>query len=106
MAKREKKEPRLIFLTVILLIVAGLIRLMSYKVGYVLFYLAFLPYLFCRIRFYIKKGRTLTKLDVYRRSILILMVFTIVMNFIGFQNIEFLLILLLGVDYLLLSNFR
>lgn len=106
MVRKKISDRKLIFLTVALLIVAGLIRLISYKAGYILFYLAFMPFLFHRVVFYIKRGRNLSKLNVYRRTILILMVFTIVMNMMGIQDIEFFLLILLAIDYLLISNFK
>lgn len=106
MGEKKISERKLIFLTVILLVIAGLIRLISYRAGYALFYLAFIPYFYLRLKFYIKRRKNLSKLDVFRRTILILMVFTILMNMLGMQNIEFLLLLLLAIDYLLLSNYK
>lgn len=99
-------ERKLILLTVGCLVIAGLVRLANYMVGTVFFYLAFCPYIYHRLKFYIINRRGISKLDVNRRTILIIMVFIIVMNAIGLQNIEFLLLLLLGLDFLLLSNHR
>lgn len=104
MNRRQRiSERQYILLTVGLLIVAGLVRLASYRVGYVLFYLALVPFLLHRIRHHVLHRKKSTKVDAYRRITLYLMLFSLLLNLLGFQRGDFLLLLLLGADYLILS---
>ncbi|MGE0078247.1 MAG: hypothetical protein AB7S48_10345 [Bacteroidales bacterium] len=104
MAERKVSERKLILLTVGFLIIAGIIRLISYRVGAVFFYLAFVPFVFHRVTFYIKNKSVLSNVDKYRKYTLILMLFTIGMNIIGWQDIEFFLLFILAIDYLIIVN--
>lgn len=104
MAEKKFSERKLILFTVGLLIVAGLIRLVNYKVGLVFFYLAFIPFVWHRLRFYFKNRKNLLNVDKYRKITLIVMLATILMNIIGLQDIEFFLLFLLAIDYLIIVN--
>ncbi|MGD9978761.1 MAG: hypothetical protein AB7S54_12605 [Bacteroidales bacterium] len=104
MARRRISERKLILFTVGLLIVAGIVRLISYKVGVVFFYLSFVPFIYHRVSIYLKYRKSLTAIDRYRRITLILMLVTIAMNLIGWQDIEFFLLFILAVDYLIIVN--
>ncbi|MBQ9469475.1 MAG: hypothetical protein IJU72_00820 [Bacteroidales bacterium] len=103
MRTKRISERQLILLTVGLLIVAGLVRLASYRVGSVLFYLALVPFLLHRIRHHVLGRKKPSKADAYRRITLCLMLFSLLLNLLGFQRGDFLLLLLLGADYLILS---
>ncbi|MCB8964121.1 MAG: hypothetical protein H6536_03650 [Bacteroidales bacterium] len=104
MAEKRFSERKLVLFTVGLLIVAGIIRLISYRVGVVFFYLAFVPFLYHRLMFYIKHKGELTSIDRYRRVTLIAMLATIGLNIIGLQDIEFFLLFMLAIDYLIIVN--
>lgn len=104
MAERKISERKLILLTVGLLIITGIVRLISYRVGVILFYLSFAPFVYHRIVFYFKNKGNLADVDKYRRITLILMLFTIGMNIIGWQDIEFILLFILAIDYLIIVN--
>lgn len=104
MAAKRFSERKLILFTVVLMIAAGLIRLASYKVGVVLFYLSFLPFVIYRLRFYRNHRGKLTKVDRRRRVTLTLLLLMILLNLVGWQNVEFILLIILAVDYMLISN--
>ena len=86
-----------------LLIVAGVVRLAYYKAGYMLFYLALVPFIAHRIKHYIVNRKRLNKADGYRKITLFLMLFCLLLNLTKFQRTDFLLLLLLGIDYLILA---
>ncbi len=104
MAERKFSERKLILFTVGLLIFAGIVRLMSYRIGVVFFYLAFVPFLYHRIKFYYRNRVNLTQVDRYRKITLIVMLGTICLNIIGLQDIEFFLLFILAIDYLIIVN--
>jgi len=103
---RKISERKLVLFTVLLLIVAGIVRLISFKVGIVLFYLSFLPLLGHRTIYYVTNRKALKRVDRFRIFIYILMVLTITLNFIGWQNIEFILLFLLAIDYLIITSIK
>jgi hypothetical protein len=103
----EKKisERKVLIFTAGLIIFAGLIRVLKYALGNVLFYLAFLPYIFYRSNYYYKlRGKSKTQIDKYRLVILISMIITIILNVMGIQDVEFFLLFLLMIDFLLVIN--
>jgi len=103
----EKKisERKVIIFTTGLIVFAGLVKLLSYSMGIILFYLAFLPYTIYRINYYYKlRGKSKTQIDSYRLIILISMIITIILNLLGIQDVEFLLLFLLMIDFLLVIN--
>ncbi|BDX39566.1 hypothetical protein CYCD_29210 [Tenuifilaceae bacterium CYCD] len=104
MAERKFSERKLILFTVGLLIFAGIVRLISYRIGVVFFYLAFGPFLYHRIKFYYRNRVNLTQVDKYRKITLIVMLVTICLNIIGLQDIEFFLLFILAIDYLIIVN--
>lgn len=97
-------ERKFILFTLGLLIVAGLIRLLFYKLGVWAFYLSFVPFVVYRSNFYIKNWGKLSAVDRYRRYTLGTIVVMIVLNLLGFQDVEFILLLLLLVDYIIIVN--
>ncbi len=101
MGKIRISERKLILFTVGLLIVAGIVRLGFYKVGVWLFYLAFVPIILYRLRFYIRNVKNLHKVDRYRRFTLGFIIATIILNLLGFQDVEFVLLFVLAIDYLI-----
>mgnify|MGYP000914077796 CR=1 FL=1 len=106
MEAKRFSERKLILFTVVLMIAAGLIRLASYKVGVVFFYLSFLPFVIHRLRFYRNHRGKLTNVDRRRRVTLTLLLLMILLNLVGWQNVEFILLIILAVDYMLISNHR
>jgi hypothetical protein len=94
-------ERKLILFTVGLLIVAGIVRLGFYKLGVWLFYLAFAPIVLYRLRFYIRNNKNLQKVDRNRLYTLGVIIATIILNLLGFQDVEFVLLFVLAVDYLI-----
>jgi hypothetical protein len=98
-------ERKIIIFTAGIIVVAGLVRMLKYALGIVLFYLAFLPYILYRTNYYFKlKGKQKTQIDRYRLIILVSMIITIILNLIGIQDVEFFLLFLLMIDFLLVIN--
>jgi hypothetical protein len=106
MEAKRFSERKLILFTVVLMIAAGLIRLLSYKVGVVLFYLSFLPFIVHRLMFYRNHRGKLADVDKRRRVTLALLLLMMLLNMVGWQNVEFILLIILAVDYMLISNRR
>jgi hypothetical protein len=98
-------ERKVIIYTTALIVFAGLVRMLNYSVGFVLFYLAFLPFIIYRISYYYKlQGKPKHQLDKYRLIILVIIIITILLNLIGIQDVEFFLLFLLMIDFLLVIN--
>lgn len=105
MPTRRISDRKLIIFTAGLLVFSGLIKLMSYTAGLMLFYLSFLPYIFYRASHYLKSGgRKRDQIETYRMYILIVMVVSIFLNIIGWQSADFFLLFLLMLDLLLVIN--
>ncbi len=103
----EKKisERKVLIFTTALIIFTGLIRIFNYPLGFVLFYLAFLPYIIYRFKYYYKRrGKSKEQIDSYRFIILVTIIITILLNLIGIQDVEFFLLFLLMIDFLLVIN--
>jgi hypothetical protein len=104
---REKRisERKIILFTAGLLIFAGLIRLIHFPVGIVLFYLSFLPYYIVRIRtIRSQQGVEKTSTEKYRFFILVAMFVTLAMNIVGWAEANFFVIFLLMVDFMLVTK--
>jgi tellurite resistance protein TehA-like permease len=98
-------ERKVIIFTTSLVVISGLIKLLSYKIGIVLFYLAFSLFIIYRLNFYFKlRGKEKSQNDRYRFIVLIAMIATIILNILGIQDVEFFLLFLLMVDFLLVIN--
>jgi hypothetical protein len=98
-------ERKVLIYTAILIVFAGLVRILKYSVGFVLFYLAFLPFIIYRINYYFKlKGKPKSQTDKYRLIILVTMIISILLNLVGIQDVDFLLLFLLMIDFLLVIN--
>lgn len=104
MKKRRVSERKMILLTAILLIISGLLQLISYRIGVRMFYFSFAPLLLYRFWYYLTNWRRISAIDRYRRYTFGLMVITIILNLEGIQNAEFFLLILLAVDYLIVSR--
>ncbi len=103
----EKKisERKVLIFTAVLIVFTGLIRIFNYPVGFVLFYLAFFPYIFYRFKYYYKlRGKSKEQIDRYRFIILVTIIVTILLNLIGIQDVEFFLLFLIMIDFLLVIN--
>lgn len=105
MTSKRISERKLILFTVALLIVSGIARLISYKVGVWLFYLSFLPIVLHRVNFYLRNHKNLLYVDSIRRYTLGILLGMVVLNFIGFQNVEFVLLLILAIDYIIVAKY-
>ena len=104
---REKRisERKIILFTAGLLIFTGLIRLIHYPVGIVLFYLSFLPYYIVRINtIRSQQGIEKTTTEKYRFFILVAMFITLAMNIVGWAEANFFVIFLLMVDFMLVNK--
>ena len=98
-------ERKVLIYTTALIVFAGLVRMLKYSVGFVLFYIAFLPYIIYRTNYYYQlKGQSKSQLDKYRLIILVTIIITILLNLIGIQDVEFFLLFLLMIDFLLVIN--
>lgn len=103
--KRKISERKVLIFTAALILIAGLIRVVKYPLGFVLFYLAFLPYILYRLNYYKNlKGQQKSQVDNYRLVILITIIVSIILNLIGLQDVEFFLLFLLMIDFLLVIN--
>jgi hypothetical protein len=105
MQTKRFSERNVIIFTAALILFSGLIRTINYKVGLILFYISFLPYLYFRIR--IIKNRWKMEwdnLEKYRFFVLIIMLVTLIFNIAGWQEADFFLLFMLMVDFLLVSN--
>lgn len=103
----EKKisERKVLIFTAALIVFTGLVRIFNYPLGFVLFYLAFLPYLIYRFKYYLKlRGKSQEQIDRYRFIILVTIIISMVLNLIGVQDVEFFLLFLLMIDFLLVIN--
>ena len=98
-------ERKVIIFTAFFIVLAGLVKLVSYKVGIVFFYLAFVPYLVYRFKYHYKlRGKQTDQVDRYRFMVLVAMLLTILLNVLGIQDVEFFLLFLLMVDFLIVIN--
>ena len=98
-------ERKVIIFTAVLIILAGLVKLISYKVGIVLFYLPFLAFITYRTYYYFKlRGKQKTQLERYRLMVIVSMIITIILNIVGIQDVEFFLLVLLMIDFLMVIN--
>lgn len=105
MMEKKISERKVLIFTAALIVFTGLVRILNYPVGFVLFYLAFLPYIVYRIKYYYRlKGKDKAQIDRYRLIILVTIIITILLNLIGIQDVEFFLIFLLMIDFLLVIN--
>ena len=105
MANRRISERKVILYTAALVLFAGIIRYLTYPVGSVMFYLAFVPFLVYRFySTYKKRAEGSNSIDSYRMVVLVVMVITIVLNMAGWQEADFFLLFLLMVDFLLVIN--
>lgn len=103
--ERKISERKVLIFTGAFILIAGLIRLVKYPLGFVLFYLAFLPYILYRLNYYKKlRGKDKSQTDGYRLIILITMIASIILNLLGLQDVEFFLVFLLMIDFLLVIN--
>lgn len=94
-------ERKVILFTVGLLLLAGIVRLVFFRMGVWLFYLAFVPIVLHRVRFYFINRNNLQRVDRYRRFTLGFILLTIILNLLGFQDVEFVLLFVLAIDYLI-----
>ncbi len=98
-------ERKVIIVTAFFIVLAGLVKLVNYKIGIVFFYLAFVPYLVYRFNYHYKlRGKQKTQVDKYRFMVLAAMLVTILLNVLGIQDVEFFLLFLLMVDFLIVIN--
>ena len=107
MTKKRISERKVILFTAAFLILSGLFRLFAYSFGVFLFYFAFAPYLLFRLVTIIRRRKEESDSTAfYRIIVLFVMIASIVLNIVGWQEADFFLIFLLMVDYLLMVNKR
>jgi len=102
---RKISERKVIIATAGFIVFSGLVRLVSFKVGYILFYFVFIPFIIYRVNYYYGNRNTESlPVDKYRLIVLISMIITILLNILGIQDVEFFLLFLLMIDFLLVIN--
>ena len=102
-----KQRLKLIYLTAILIGVAGLFHLVDTLIGKIFVALAFAPYLYAQTRHYWHKkklGVALEGLEKKRYYILIALWVSILFTLVDFLSAPFLMIFLIMVDYLLVTQ--
>ncbi|MHC1704541.1 MAG: hypothetical protein AB9846_11585 [Tenuifilaceae bacterium] len=98
-------ERKVIITTAGFIVLSGLVRLISFKVGYILFYLVFIPFIIYRVHYYyVNRSKESLPVDKYRLIVLVSMIVTILLNILGIQDVEFFLLFLLMIDFLLVIN--
>lgn len=105
MEVKRYSERNVIIFTASLILFSGLVRLFSYKVGLILFYISFIPYLIYRITKIKKRWKiSWDSAEKYRFAVLVVMLVTLLLNIAGWQEADFFLLFLLMIDFLLVSN--
>jgi hypothetical protein len=94
-----------LYLTAALVILGGMVRIVNHPLSVWLLNGAFIPYFVVRFTFYVKnRPRRWTVIERYRFTILAVLFGVVVLNFFASYRIEFLLLILLMVDYLFVVN--
>jgi hypothetical protein len=82
----------------------GLIRIGNYELSSWILNSAFVPYFIVRSVFYLTRRRRLTPVEKYRLAVLAIIFTIVLLNFFAVYRIEFLLLILLMIDYLLVAR--
>jgi hypothetical protein len=100
-----RDDRKLLYLTAALVILGGMVRIVNHPVSVWLLNGAFIPYFVMRFLFYFKNHqRPWTLIEKYRFTILAVLSGIVVLNFFAAYRIEFLLLILLMIDYLFVVN--
>jgi hypothetical protein len=100
-----RDDRKLLYLTATLVILGGMVRIVNHSVSVWLLNGAFIPYFVMRFLFYFKnRQRSWTIIERYRFVILAVLFSVVVLNFFASYRIEFLLLILLMIDYLFVVN--
>jgi hypothetical protein len=93
-------DKKLLYLTAALVIFGGLVRIVHYPLSVWLLNGAFIPYFVMRFRFYFQnRRRSWTLVEKYRFACWAALSAIVILNFFAAYRIEFLLLILLLVDY-------
>jgi hypothetical protein len=100
-----RDDRQLLYLTAGLVILGGMVRIANHALSVWLLNGAFIPYFLMRFGCYFKnRRRRLTLIERYRFVILAVLFCVVVLNFFASYRIEFLLLILLMIDYLFVVN--
>jgi hypothetical protein len=100
-----RDDRKLLYLTAALVILGGMVRIANHSLSVWLLNGAFIPYFAMRFMFYFKnRQRSWTIIERYRFAILAVLSSVVVLNFFASYRIEFLLLILLMIDYLFVVN--
>ncbi|MDR3133857.1 MAG: hypothetical protein LBU42_07520 [Prevotellaceae bacterium] len=100
-----RDDRKLLYLTAGLVVFGGIVRIVNHPLSVWLLNAAFIPYFIMRFIFYFKnRQRTWTAIERYRLSIFAVLFIIVVLNFFASYRIEFLLLILLMIDYLFVVN--
>ena len=102
-----RSDKQLIYLTVGLVILGGLIRLFNYKISTYVLNVAFIPYLLIWGAYYVthRKGKW-SRVHKQRFVLLLVLFVLILLNSFTMFKTEFLMVFILLIDYLLVINKR
>jgi len=104
LSMNKRKSISLLYLTAALIAVAGLFHLVNYGVGTVMLFLAFIPYLYVQTRhFWTLKKKKVKFEGVEKKRFYLLIALWISMGFtvINLYPVEFFMLFLIMLDYLL-----
>ena len=100
-----RDDRKLLYLTAALVILGGMVRIVNHPLSVWLLNGAFIPYFVMRIAFYFNnRPRRWTVIERYRFAILAVLFSVVILNFFTSYRIEFLLLILLMIDYLFVVN--
>jgi hypothetical protein len=100
-----RDDKKLLYLTAALVILGGMVRIGNHLLSVWILNGAFIPYFVMRFIFYFKnRQRRWALLEKYRFTILAVLFGIVVLNFFAAYRIEFLLLILLMIDYLFVVN--
>ncbi|MDR1406397.1 MAG: hypothetical protein LBI89_04255 [Prevotellaceae bacterium] len=100
-------DRKLLYLTAALVIFGGMVRILNHRLSVWLLNSAFIPYFVMRFLFYFKnRRRRWMQVEKHRSIILAVLSGIVILNFFTAYRIEFLLLILLMIDYLFVVNER
>jgi|GEM_PF-1576483 hypothetical protein len=101
----KQRSINLIYLTAGLIAIAALFHLVNYRIGRVMLFIAFVPYLFVQTRYFWRlkqKTKLVQGLAKKRYYILIALWISMIFTVIDLYPVKFFMLLLIMLDYLLL----
>ncbi len=94
-------DKKLLYLTAILVVLGGLVRIVHFGVSVWVFNIAFVPYFVMRALFYYKnRKRPWTPAERHRCIVLAVLFTVVALNCFTAYRVEFVMLILLMIDYL------